>query len=503
MIPVLTSAQIRKADDFTIKNEPVSSTDLMERAARACFELISEQFELKTSFTVVCGQGNNGGDGLAIARMLSEKGYKTDVCILKLRPEGSPDFEINMKRLHEVQVPIHVFDKTPPGGFFTDNGILIDAIFGTGLNKPAEGIAANVIHMMNTSGATIISVDMPSGLFSEESNKHISERNTIRANHTLTFQVPKLSFLLPDSGSFTGDFTILDIGLDKQYIETAETKYHLLPKDFFPLTPLHRRKFSHKGHFGHALLIAGSKGKTGAAVLAAHACLRSGAGLVTVHVPNDSVSIIQTAIPEAMVIADKNSDFITKFPDLSPFSVTAIGPGIGTAKETADAFKLLIQNSTRPLVIDADAINILAENKTWLSFLPPGSVLTPHPGEFERLFGKTESNFDRLKLQQEMSFKYNIIIVLKGAHTSVSLPEGKVYFNSTGNAGMATAGSGDVLTGIITGLLVQTNAPVFSSLAGVFLHGKAGDLAAEQTGLHSLIAGDIIRFLPDAFLSCD
>lgn len=500
MIPVLTAAQIREADAFTIENEPILSVDLMERAARACFAWISEQFELETSFTVVCGQGNNGGDGLAIARMLSEKGYDVEVCILKLRPGGSPDFETNLERLQNFR--IHIMEQAPAEGFFSDTKVIIDAIFGTGLNKPAEGIAAHVIHMMNTCGATIISVDIPSGLFSEGSNKHISDRNTVKANQTLTFQVPKLSLLLPDSGSFTGDFTILDIGLDKNYIETFESKIFLLPEDGFPFIPLQRKKFSHKGNFGHALLICGSKGKTGAAVLAAHACLRSGAGLVTVHVPNNSVSIIQTAIPEAMVSADPNPDYFTRLTDLSGFSATGIGPGIGTGKETANAFKLLIQNTVSPLVIDADALNILAENKTWLSFLPQGSILTPHPGEFERLFGKTESNFDRLELQKEMSFKYNIIIVLKGAHTAITLPDGKVYFNSTGNPGMATAGSGDVLTGIITGLLAQTNAPVFSSLAGVFLHGQAGDLAAEETGLHSLIAGDIIRFLPDAFHSC-
>ncbi len=358
-------------------------------------------------------------------------------------------------------------------------------MFGTGLNKIVNGFPAAVIHMLNKSKASIISIDIPSGLFAEGSNTHASEKNTIRATHTLTFQLPKLSFLLPDSGAFVGNFSLLDIGLDLQFINQQKTSSFLLIEDDIPFGLLHRKKFSHKGNYGHALILSGSKGKTGAAVLAAEACLRSGAGLLTVHVPGDSLSVIQTAVPEAMASIDPDKNVITQLPDLCGFSAIGIGSGIGTSNKTASVLKLLIQNTPFPIIIDADALNILAENKTWLSFLPA-----------ERLFGKTESHFERLQLQKAMSVKYNIIIILKGAHTSVSFPDGKVFFNSTGNPGMATAGSGDVLTGVITGLFAQTKSPTFAALAGVFVHGTAGDIVSDELGEHGMLAGDIIQNIP-------
>jgi NAD(P)H-hydrate epimerase len=499
MYPVLTAQQIRDADACTITKEPVSSVDLMERASLGCFQWLKNTYDTNISFVVVCGQGNNGGDGLAIARMLSTQGYEVDVFILKLRSKGSSDFETNLKRLKKTNARIIIDDKLPDKNFFSEGKVIIDAIFGTGLNKPAEGVSAGLIHLINSSVNRVISIDVPSGLFSEGSNVHANEKNTVMASHTLTFQVPKLSFLLPDSGQYTGDFTILDIGLDAEFISSLETKYFLLEKGRMPLYPLHRKKYSHKGNYGHVLILAGSKGKTGAAILAAKACLRSGAGLVTVHTPKDSVSIVQAALPEAMVSVDPHKDFITQLPDISMFSTIAVGPGTGTEKQTAAMLKLLIQEVKTPLVLDADALNIMAENKTWMSFLPPGTIITPHPGEFDRLFGKTDCHHNRLQLQQEMSLKYNIIILLKGAHTSMSFPGREVIFNSTGNPGMSTAGSGDVLTGVIAALASQTHSPAYAALTGVYIHGYAGDIAADKYGYQSMISGDITEYLHEAF----
>lgn len=498
MYPILTAAQIREADAYTIANEPIASIDLMERAAAACVEWITKKYHPHSSqkIIIVCGQGNNGGDGLAIARMLSKEKYNVKVFIIKLKEHGSEDFEINLRKLKNTKIEILVDAHPTTENFFEDCTVIIDAIFGTGLTKPVDGIVAEVIHRMNCSGKKIISIDMPSGLFAEGHNVHCNERNTVMAAHTLTFQVPKLSLLLPDSGKFAGEFEILDIGLDKNFIQSLNSKSFLLPEKHISLLPLARKKFEHKGNFGHTLIIAGSKGKAGAAILTAHACLRSGTGLVTVHVPDQLMPILQTALPEAMVSTDKHAECITSHPDLSKYNSIAVGPGIGTADDTANMLKLLIQNTQIPLVLDADALNILAVNKTWLSFLPPNSILTPHPGEFDRLFGKTSTHFERFELQKELSKKHNIIIVLKGAHTCICFPDGTAFFNNTGNPGMATAGSGDVLTGIIAGLYAQTQSTHFSAYAGVFIHGKAGDLAARKMGKNGMIASDIIQFLP-------
>ncbi len=503
MIPVLSAEQIRSADAFTIKNEPVSSINLMERAARACFDVILDNYDTQTHFLVVCGQGNNGGDGLVIARLLHNAGYKADVIILKLKEKGSNDFEHNLERLKkETSVVIRETDGNENASIFNNYHIIIEALFGTGLQRPVEGDAAKLIHLINTSEKTVISVDIPGGLFSEGKNTHISFQNTVMADITVTFQAPKLSFLLPDTGMYVGDFVVLDIGLDNNYIRSLDTSYCYTEQGDARIEQLSRQKFSHKGTFGHSLIIAGSRGKTGAAVLASHACLRAGSGMVTVHAPLCSLDVLQAAIPEVMVSVDNSEDYVSQLPDISPFRAICAGPGLGTDIKTSQLIKNLIQNSGNPLILDADALNILSQNKTWLSFLPPSSILTPHPGEFDRLFGKTDNHYDRLKLQQAMSVKYSVIIILKGAHTSISTPSGKVYFNSTGNPGMATAGSGDVLSGIITALYAQHPVPLFAAITGVYLHGLAGDYAASENGHLSMIAGDIILNLSDAIESC-
>jgi len=346
----------------------------------------------------------------------------------------------------------------------------------------------------------VISIDIPSGLMGEDNTGNISD-NIIQADFTLTFQFPKISFFFAENEKNLGIWEVLPIRLHPDGIAQTLTDFRLIEKEEIQQIIQKRSRFGHKGTYGHALLIAGSFGKMGAAILASKACLRSGAGLLTTHVPHFGYQIIQTAVPEAMASVDQHDSIFTEFPDLSHFSAIGVGPGIDQKTNTKRAINELIERSKLPLVIDADALNILAENKTWLEKLPEKSILTPHPGEFKRLVGETENSYIRIQKQIEFSKKYKVIVVLKGAFTSVSTPDGKLYFNSTGNPGMATAGSGDVLTGIILGLLAQGISSENAALAGVYMHGLSGDLAVLQNSEFSLVAGDIVKFLGKAFLS--
>jgi NAD(P)H-hydrate epimerase len=332
-----------------------------------------------------------------------------------------------------------------------------------------------------------------------EDNSGNIQENILRADFTLTFQFPKISFLFAENEPFTGSCEVLPIGLHPEGIAQTPSEFYFLEKEEVKkMIPL-RSKFAHKGTFGHALLVAGSYGKMGASVLASKACLRSGVGLLTVHIPHFGYSIIQTAVPEAMVSIDDHDSIFTGVPDLTPFSAIGAGPGIGIKSNTKKALKELIEKAKVPLVLDADALNILSENKEWLKELPENSILTPHPGEFKRLAGETSNSWERIQKQRQMAVELKVIIVLKGAFTTIALPNGKLYFNSTGNPGMATAGSGDSLTGIILGLLAQRIPAVHAAIAGVFLHGLAGDLAACKKSENALIAGDITNYLGKAF----
>ena len=496
--------QIHEADKYTIEHEPITSIDLMERAATACVKWITERYDNKIEFIIVCGLGNNGADGLAIARLLSEKNYSVRVFIINHSDKRSDDFLNNYGRLKSIQVANLKVVEIPSIESFKDsfhyNGqcLLIDAIFGSGLNKPVTGFIADVINFINqTRSGGIISIDVPSGLYCDELNNGTDA--IVKANHTLSFQFPKLSFMFPETVGYIGEFTILDIGLHPGYINHAQTKNFFSTKNDVRLFLKTRSKIAHKGNFGHALLVAGSFGKIGAAVLAAKACLRAGVGLLTVHVPKVGYEILQTSIPEAMADVDSETNFITDNIRLEKYNSIGVGPGIGNEKQTQNVVKLLIQNTSATIVFDADALNIISENKTWLSFVPANSIFTPHPKEFERLAGKTENSVERLKLQREFSIKYSVYLVLKGSHTSVSCPNGEIYFNSTGNPGMATAGSGDVLTGIITSLIAQGYTSQQACILGVYLHGLAGDFSALAKSEESMIASDIIEHLPSAF----
>jgi len=497
MLKILNTTQIKALDEFTIKHEPIASIDLMERACHAFVSWFTRHFDITKRVGIICGTGNNGGDGLGIARLLKEWGYPLNVWIVQGPIPESPDFKINLQRLNGKVEASEIITETDQG-LFADQDILIDAIFGSGLSRPPEGIYAQAIRCINRTNAIRIAVDIPSGLMADKS----SGGEIVQAHHTVTFQLPKLSFLLPESGSAVGDWNVVNIGLSQEFIHQAENNYFLVEKIDIKKILHGRSKFSHKGNFGHALLIAGSHGKMGAAILGARAAMRSGLGLLTVHVPQCGYEIIQTSVPEAMVSVDESDTIFSMVPKTENFNSIGIGPGIGQDKQTAKALATLLEFVGKPMVLDADAITILGANRELIQRIPKGNILTPHPKEFERLADSWATDFERLDKQVDFSRKTNTIVLLKGAHTSITTPEGKVYFNNTGNPGMATGGSGDVLTGLVTGFLAQGYTSEESALLGAWIHGLAGDCAFNKVGEEALIASDIIDYLPEAFALC-
>lgn len=499
MLKLFSSDQVRKADAYTIQNEPVSSIDLMERAAAACAEWMNSFQDLSNKHVYVfCGPGNNGGDGLAIARMLIEKQVQVSVFIPDETIRKSDDFSINHQRLRECGCEINSLEAFNLS-HISENSIFIDALFGSGLSKPLEGIYKDLVKQFNDSKCITISIDFPSGLYADMPVDPIKD-TIVKADYTLSFQFPKLAFLFPENEYFAGNWQVLPIGIHPDFIKSEPCRNYLV--EFADVKGIlkPRSRYSHKGTYGHTLLIGGSKGKIGATVLVGKACLHSGAGLVTVHLPACGYTTIQTAVPEVMVSVDEDDNECTQLPHLDSFSAISCGPGLGTSKNTSNMLKHLIQEAKVPLLLDADALNILSDNPTWLAFLPKGTVLTPHPGEFARLAGKTSNSFDRLEILRAFCIKYSLNVVLKGAYTVMCSPLGNCYFNPTGNPGMATGGSGDVLTGILTGLLAQGYNPTEACILGVYLHGLAGDQAAENTGYEALVAGDIVENLGKAFM---
>ena len=496
---VLTAEEIRQWDQFTIANEPVSSLDLMERAASKCAEWITENYRDIESVCIFCGKGNNGGDGLVIARLLTEQNISVSVCILEFGHKGTDDFQANLARLHQYTgVEISFIQAVEHFRPLRKDVLVIDALFGTGLSRPLEGVTKELVDYINRSGCDIVSIDVPSGLPTELSAKGAT---IIHATHTLTFQCYKPAFLFAENETVIGRVHLLDIGLHKDYPGTLENRFELTDDEVISLIYRPRKQFAHKGHFGHALIIAGSYGKIGASVLSAKACLRSGVGLLTCQIPKCGYDILQSSVPEAMVITDFNSSIITKYESsLKAYQAIGTGPGIGTAYETKQFLRELLENAEKPLVLDADALNIMAEEKSLLTKMPHNSILTPHPKEFSRLFGEAANDFERAEVAITKAIELHCIIILKGHFTLVALPSGKAYFNATGNAGMATGGSGDVLTGILTGLLAQGYAPADVAVLGVYLHGLAGDFAADSCSQEAMIATDIIERIGQSFI---
>lgn len=495
---IFSAEQIYDADKATIKKQDITSDGLMERAATQLFNWIHLRLQgEQVKIHLFCGIGNNGGDGLALARQLREHGYDSTVYVVNYSKKRSDDFLTNLKRLKDRDVWPEFLEEGDDLPEIGREDIIVDAIFGLGLNRPPDDWVVEIFEHLHRSDAFTLSVDIPSGLFTDKAPAN--EKAVVKANHTLSFQVPKLIFFLPQTGIYTEQWELLDIGLDTEFLMNSETDYELIGKNEVLTFYTPREKYSHKGTYGHSLIIGGSYGKIGAVHLAAKACLHAGSGLVTLYVPQCGYSPLQTNFPEAMVITDTDEKQISKIDfDISP-TVIGIGMGMGKDKKTVKAFSDFLDCNDTPLVVDADALNILSENKELLKKLPSKTVLTPHPKELERLIGKWDGDFEKLKMAMAFSKRYDCVMVIKGLNT-ITVYDGKGYVNTTGNPGMATGGTGDVLTGMITGLIAQGYEPLHAAIIAVYLHGRAGDIEVEKTGYQALTASRVIEGIGNAFL---
>ena len=494
---ILAAEQIREADELTLSRQGIELTDLVERAANAFVLCFLRLFREKRPVQIFCGPGNNGNDALAIGRLLYQRGWPVEVFMLQpgtTSPhKDRKKFQNKMSRFLPLQFISHIRDLP----IIPAEAILIDGLFGTGLNRPLDGLSEEVIGHITDSLATVVAVDIPSGLFADRLSQGTS---VVKAHYTITFELPKLAFFMPENEPYVGIWTVAPIGLDAAAIHGMQSTYYAVSSALACRLPKQRARFSHKGTYGHALLLAGSKGKIGAAVLAARACLRTGVGLLTVQVPEAGYQILQTSVPEAMVLTDAETGFLSQLPELEKYQAIGIGPGIGTDALTGTLLRELLQTAKAPLVLDADALNLLSQDLSLLELLPPNSILTPHPKEFERLTSPSADSFERLRRAQVFAQQHKCFVVLKEAYTCTCTPEGTCYFNTTGNAGMATGGTGDVLTGILTSLMAQGYEPLHACLLGVYLHGLAGNISREQVGEHALIASDVVLNLGEAYL---
>jgi YjeF C-terminal domain protein len=499
MIKIFPTIQLKELDAYTIKNEPVSSIDLMERASRALARAMSERWSAETPFTVFAGPGNNGGDALAVSRLLAERGCRVEVYLFNTKGALSPDCETNKERLAGVAgIDFHEITTQFVPPVLTAEHVVVDGLFGSGLNKPLSGGFAAVVKYINTSPATVVAIDVPSGLMGEDNTYNI-QANIIRADLTLSLQLPKLAFLFAENAPFVGEWQLLDIGLSEEAIEEKETDFALTEHEDVASMLKPRGKFAHKGNFGRALLIAGSQGMAGASVLTARACLRSGVGLLTVHIPFCNNFIVQTSVPEAMTEIDINDVRFSCATDTDDYQAVGIGPGLGKAGDTEAALLEQIESCQTPMVVDADALNLLGEHRSYIGRLPKGSILTPHPKELERLVGKCQNSYERLTKARELARSAGVHILLKGAYSVIIAPSGKCWFNPTGNPGMATGGSGDVLTGVVLALLAQGYDAETAARMAAYVHGLAGDIACKKHGVMGMTAGDIVTCLPPAW----
>lgn len=496
---ILTCTQQKEADAYTIANNNILSINLMEKAASLIADEISKRWDRSHRIVVFAGAGNNGGDALAVARLLFSKSYPVEIYLFNIKGTISEDCMTNIQRLQQCGfTDYHEISNAFEPPKLTAEDVVVDGLFGSGLNKPLSGGFASVVKYINASNAQVVSIDLPSGLMGEDNSNNL-RTNIIRADLTLSIQLPKLAFLFPENEDIVGEWKTLDIGISQEFIAQADTPYIITEASEMSQLIKPRKRFAFKNNFGHALLIAGSSGMAGASILAARACLRSGVGLLTIHTPVCNHDILQTAVPEAMVQNDVHELYFAEPVDLDNYQAIAIGPGIGQEEETALATFDQLADCYIPAVLDADAINILSSHRNYLNRLPRRSILTPHIGELERLIGRCNDSFDRLTKAKELAAYLQCYIVLKGAYSTVITPEGKFYFNPTGNPGMATGGSGDVLTGIILALLAQGYSQENAARLGTFVHGLAGDIACRCTGEISLTASDIIAALPEAW----
>ena len=498
---IFTRTQISELDKYTIEHEPIRSLDLMERAARALVGVITNRWSSVVPIVVFAGPGNNGGDALAVARLLAEQGYKVSVYLFNIRNNLTADCAANKQRLlackrlgQFVEVTVN-FD--PP--VLNEQTLVVDGLFGSGLNKPLSGGFSSLVKYINQSRAQVVSIDLPSGLMPED-NTYSIRANIVRATLTLTFQQRKLAMMFADNQPYIGELQVLDIHLSPDYIAHTDSRYRIVEEDEIRSLLRRRDAFAHKGDMGHVLLVAGSYGMSGAAILAAKACLRSGAGKLTVHTPRRNYDIMHIAVPEAVMQMDHEETYFSEAVGTEDYDALGIGPGLGKHENTAIALIAQLRRTQCSVVADADALNILGNHRAWMQQLPKHMVMTPHPAELDRMAGMVSNGcYERLQKASEMATQLQAYIILKGHYSALCTPGGQVIFNPTGNPGMATAGSGDVLTGILTALLARGYQKEEACLLGMYLHGLAGDLAAAELGEECLVASDIIAYLPKAF----
>ena len=496
---ILTSTQFKELDKYTIEHEPVSSIDLMERAAKALTQEIMKRWDKTTRIIAFAGPGNNGGDALAVSRLLHHAGYAVHTYLFNITGRLSNDCLANKKRLENLS-GLSFTEISSQFSFpeLNKEDVIIDGLFGTGLNKPLEGGYAGLVKRINACPATTVSIDMPSGLMGEDNSSN-NPAAIIRADLTLTIQLPKLAFFFPENQPYIGEVQAIDIRLSQEGLKAIDCSVTLMEEQEICKLFRPRSPFAHKGSMGHALLVSGQYGMAGATVLAAKACLRSGVGKLTVHTPDMNNNILQCSVPEAILSHDISDMIVSKAIGTYNYDALAIGPGLGTHEETAEAVRTFIRNHPGEMVLDADALNILAAHPEWKADIPQDAILTPHPKELDNLVGTSQDSYSRLSKARELAIKLQLYVVLKGHYTMICTPTGRVFINPTGNAGMATAGSGDVLTGILTALLAQGYPAGEACRLGVYLHGLAGDIACEEWGEEGMVASDIIKAIPRAF----
>lgn len=495
---IYTARQIAEADQATLKSQNISSLELMERAAYLAFmQIMKKHKEKPVKFQVFCGIGNNGGDGLVIAQKLLDLGYEVKIFVVEYSKNYSSEFKTNLEQVkNKYNSELFFLNENNENPDLKEADVILDAIFGIGLNRAMPDWVQDLVKQINKSGLEVISIDLPTGMFADLPK--LADQPIIQASKTLTFQVPKFPFYLPETADYTGKVKILDIRLDRDFLKSLESNKQVITKRYLKSIFQKRAQFSHKGTFGHALIVGGSYGMMGSIVLASNSALRSGAGKVTALIPKCGYEILQIAIPEAMTICSENDKFLRDFENLNfQPEVICFGMGAGTKKETADFFLALMKSTQNPMVIDADGLNLLSEDKFLLEFIPENSVLTPHPKELERLIGKWENDFDKIDKAQNFAKAHQVIMLIKGAHTLVISAE-QIFINTTGNPGMATAGSGDVLSGVIAGLIAQNYTPLNAAILGVWIHGKAGDLCVKKSSEEALIAGDLSSYFGKA-----
>lgn len=492
---IFNTENIRKIDRVTIEEEGVSSQELIRRVAEGVVGEIVGRWSPSTPVVIFAGSGNNGADALVVGRLLLEAGFYPRILLFNFKGNSlSRDCDMAKRELLSTGYNglVEIIDRAELPSL-TPEHLVIDGLFGSGLRDPLEGGFMMLARVISESGATVISIDVPSGMFGDWNAKIIG-RNVVHATLTMAVQFPRLSFFLGDNAELVGRWKVIDIGLSNRAIMETPTKYFYVERDEVRAVLKPRKQFSSKSDYGHALLFAGCYGMAGAAVMAARGALRSGVGKLTVHSARAAFPVLQSQMPEALFSPDRQELVISDmYGMMARFNCTAIGvgPGIGTNDATRGAFETLVKSYKRPLVIDADALNAIAQNQTLLDHIAPGSILTPHAGEFDRIFGTQTSDEGRLLKAIEVAHRYKLLIVLKGRYTATVRPDGKVFFNSSGTPAMATAGSGDVLTGIITSLLAQGYKPETASVAGVYIHGLAGEIAAETEGEYGTTAMDI------------